>query len=1682
MKGTVLEWLLRPSKHKTEEEESVCSEEGSDLDIMETIYENDEDMEEEENDRVHEMLSNIGLSGPPPLSSTVMCTEIEGRFDAFRFIDVMNYAQRTRYTGNGCAVPLVKNACGLEWYSSCNDRANFWDLTVAQRRQKLADGLGRNNLMYSKDWCDSRPVDNKCGIKLLVCNYYMKWIRGDDNNGRRGKRASFKQDRITNARFIQNGDTTRVYALIKTWGQLSHLYRELTLTGRHMEEVIMNSTPHKLYLDVERDVVSHHKVTQAEAISELDGVTRGFENMFLPYLLEFVRSVLGVQSATMYDLTVTYSSREGVKFSAHVVLSTPQTHYFKNRDDSHTAAALMAKFMDKKTSIDRDFKEWYYHDYDKVMVDYSVYGHGQRNMRMIGCCKIKTTLRSDTHWTKARVFVAPPGNEGRPITDYIISVYDAINSPDDYEPLVFSHDQVVEAAQFASQGIGSRLIKRSDALRRRAGVSFMGTTGGLAGNLIAGAMGSLNINDANIDGDDYVLVSLLKKLSPISLGICTKIGHSIAGDPVAWNDYYDIALRILKNVCDGIHPGNSVNAERSTATSAPTWLWRVEMNAFVQGMSRNDGAFRYCYFGCVHGQHRIRIYVMADYSVGYHCHGHRCPIRTSIIMPSPVCHENRVRPGLAAIADYTPEIEAGVLDYNDTPPGPNDDDQHMRELLLQEEMGLANNEKVTYLLHGGMGTGKTTAVAALIEKCRGMRTEPRILSISFRVMLAKNASETLGIDYYKTAVSRSLYDNDALALQLDSVERLLQVCNNTDDLSKLRCGHDILVLDELCSLLSHLGSSTLKNKLNNVWHVFFRLVRSAGILVCCDADMGAREQRFLRMTRGSQNDDGSWRIPNLVYHRNHYVGIKTTFVEYKGEFEWAENILKCAIDDRMNCFVVSNSINQIERLKEWLEERVRAFRLLLDEQIRKDGGDPEKNEQIEYLDELATQIDIITSRSTETEKNKMSDSNRNWIKSKILIISPTVGAGVDFNEEHFDVAFVYATNKSCCARAINQMRGRARSILTKTCHVFINSLSKCETENDGVLPLTPALAMEKLRHYRSAYVLQPLEEDGAADEDGFFYFTRSLIPDRLMEIQAHNMAETNRSVVDLRMEWIKLQQACDPDLEYRFEDSFDPKKNYEFIHTMNDLRTVIHDKRVKQVSNQRDIDLQEYNNAKSMDKMARMGDIEPSQARASVMMEKNEIRHFYGIKDDVSPDDFSRIMKKLDTTLPGREKIDNAVRVLFLENDELVALAKRENLINPSTISVTERGCGAPHLVNSGSRMAQESEVTDFEKRKWLQTLMYACGGNLENIKVDIFSAFEFHTGLAVQRLDEDDHVQKWLREQSVRADMVGIEGKDCAPTDGRFEWKHVYMMLKKFFSKHFDIQITMPYNNKKKGEDRSEGRCREPEHKFKVTNEETNKTKSVMCTKAVANRDDVELLLEKAFARASSRTFTVGGEERNKLVGRIEASFPNKKYNSDFMNLIEMDLPTRKNVADIISPSDVAQLNMVQEVIETTTVDQDNQDGGQGYGGYGYGGYGYGTLDADPPEEPPVEFMESGSTTGGSTGSSTDSMVSGSTGTQSKKRKLSDIDAMPDRRKRKADLTKDVHAKNAITQRMDLWDQMKVQYIQENPADMDGVSFRNLMLTRTYKVITKGTINKMSKTHMERLVEYVQKNSSEIS
>lgn len=71
-----------------------------------------------------------------------------------------------------------------------------------------------------------------------------------------------------------------------------------------------------------------------------------------------------------------------------------------------------------------------------------------------------------------------------------------------------------------------------------------------------------------------------------------------------------------------------------------------------------------------------------------------------------------------------------------------------------------------------------------------------------------------------------------------------------------------------------------------------------------------------------------------------------------------------------------------------------------------------------------------TSRTDDNLKNELEDVNNFWIKYQVVLYSPTIESGVDFNKEHFDKIYCIIKNgqMTCSQRAFLQMVGRIRHV------------------------------------------------------------------------------------------------------------------------------------------------------------------------------------------------------------------------------------------------------------------------------------------------------------------------------------------------------------------------------------------------------------------------------------------------------------------------------------------------------------------------------------------------------------------------------------------------------------------------------------------------------------------------------
>jgi hypothetical protein len=91
------------------------------------------------------------------------------------------------------------------------------------------------------------------------------------------------------------------------------------------------------------------------------------------------------------------------------------------------------------------------------------------------------------------------------------------------------------------------------------------------------------------------------------------------------------------------------------------------------------------------------------------------------------------------------------------------------------------------------------------------------------------------------------------------------------------------------------------------------------------------------------------------------------------------------------------------------------------------------NKKIKYL--------LHTRDSDDELKNKLVDVNKLWSAYDIVMFSPTISCGVDFNLNHFDKIYSIITSGTCDSRLYMQMLGRVRKLNNNNILTFYDNMS-----------------------------------------------------------------------------------------------------------------------------------------------------------------------------------------------------------------------------------------------------------------------------------------------------------------------------------------------------------------------------------------------------------------------------------------------------------------------------------------------------------------------------------------------------------------------------------------------------------------------------------------------------------------
>lgn len=315
-----------------------------------------------------------------------------------------------------------------------------------------------------------------------------------------------------------------------------------------------------------------------------------------------------------------------------------------------------------------------------------------------------------------------------------------------------------------------------------------------------------------------------------------------------------------------------------------------------------------------------------------------------------------------------------------------------------------SNKQKCLVLHSLMDSGKTQFLIKWINEYFEYNKKNdddddnnentiRILMPTHRQSLAGdllNNYSKLGIKCYLDKENCSFLD-DKIICSLESIPRIFN-SHQKVSIPKNKMYYDVIVLDEINSLLRHFSSTTIKDRMTT-FLMFFELCRNAKKIICCDGDIHNRSLSFCK-----------YLDPNFMYIKNTFQE-EITFHFYEDDIEAFKLFLDKA--DKENFYIPCSTTEGLHKCNKYISEKFPT---------RKNN--------------------LIFGDMDDSEKKENRNPSVKWLTANNTITTSTTGEGVNFNPKnentgkyiyHFDKVFGMLGN-TITPESYNQMTKRARKI------------------------------------------------------------------------------------------------------------------------------------------------------------------------------------------------------------------------------------------------------------------------------------------------------------------------------------------------------------------------------------------------------------------------------------------------------------------------------------------------------------------------------------------------------------------------------------------------------------------------------------------------------------------------------
>ena len=192
----------------------------------------------------------------------------------------------------------------------------------------------------------------------------------------------------------------------------------------------------------------------------------------------------------------------------------------------------------------------------------------------------------------------------------------------------------------------------------------------------------------------------------------------------------------------------------------------------------------------------------------------------------------------------------------------------------------------------------------------------------------------------------------------------------------------MIIIDEIESILNHFSSSTIKDSYNT--YEYLQEKTNSSKLIVLDGDTSNRTYNYINYFGNSINIEN-----DAKFNKKHFE-----IIEDENEFM---NEIYNELDVKNKIVICSQSKRDVETIVKTLKNK--------------------------YED-----LDIYSYTSLKSDADQLKNVNKYWLQADVIIYSPSIESGINFDIPHFNRLFGIFSNMSSSQRGFLQMINRVRKI------------------------------------------------------------------------------------------------------------------------------------------------------------------------------------------------------------------------------------------------------------------------------------------------------------------------------------------------------------------------------------------------------------------------------------------------------------------------------------------------------------------------------------------------------------------------------------------------------------------------------------------------------------------------------